>query len=482
PMKDFGYDVSDYTDVDPMFGGIPDFDHVIAEAHRLGLRVMIDQVPSHSSDQHPWFQESRASRDNPRADWYVWADARDDGTPPNNWLSVFGGPAWQWDTGRCQYYLHNFLPSQPDLNYHNPEVLSAMLDCMRFWLDRGVDGFRLDAINFSFHDPRLRDNPAAAGVRETFVSTPENPYSYQQHLYDKSRPEMLGFLRRIRALADEYGDVVLMGEIGDDRSRELMSEYTSGGDRLHMAYSFDLLTERRGAAHVRDRVEGLEQAIGDGYPCWSIGNHDVQRVATRWGGGVSPERVAPLYAAMLLSLRGGICLYQGDELGLTEAELAFEQLQDPYGINMWPTFKGRDGCRTPMPWAADVAHGGFSTATPWLPVPEEHLPRAVDRQESDDRSTLNRVRRFIGWRHAHPALAKGDILFLDAPEDVLLFERGGDTERILCAFNLEGEPVEVPLPGHADMTALDGHGFGGRFADGTIHLDGYDAFFGLAGR
>ncbi|PWG62321.1 alpha-glucosidase [Spiribacter halobius] len=478
PMQDFGYDVADYRAVDPMFGSLETFDRVLAEAHRLGLRVLIDQVPSHTSDQHPWFLESRASRDNPRADWYVWVDPKPDGMPPNNWLSVFGGSAWQWDSVRCQYYLHNFLASQPDLNYHNPAVQDAMLAEMRFWLERGVDGFRLDAINFCFHDAALRDNPPRAGrAAATTVSGPENPYSWQVHVYDKSRPEMIGWLRHIRSLAREFGDAVLMGEIGDERGPELMAEYTAGGERLHMAYSFDLLTERGDAAYLRERVEGTVRALGEnGYACWSIGNHDVPRVVTRWGRGAPPEKVAPLYLALLLSLPGAACLYQGDELGLPEADLTYEDLRDPYGIRFWPRFRGRDGCRTPMPWAADPPGAGFTTGRPWLPIPEAHRPLAVDRQAGVPGSVLEACRAFIAWRRGYPALRHGAARFHEAPPGVLLLERHVPGERLLAAFNLTASPAQVPLPG--PVAALAGNGFGGRLVGGAVELEGHDAFFG----
>ena len=244
PMKDFGYDVSDYCDVDPMFGTLNDFKALVARAHALGLKVMIDQVLSHCSDQHPWFVESRASRDNPKADWFVWADAKADGTPPNNWLSIFGGSAWQWDTRRCQYYLHNFLTSQPDLNFHNPAVQDALLDTVKFWLDLGVDGYRLDTANFYFHDAQLRDNPGEGAPdpsKPDPAVNPYNPYAWQRHLYDKSRPENLPFLQRLRALLDQYPDTTMVGEIGDDDGLARVAEYTAGGDKLHMAYCFDLL-------------------------------------------------------------------------------------------------------------------------------------------------------------------------------------------------------------------------------------------------
>ncbi|WP_111496509.1 alpha-glucosidase family protein [Marinobacter bohaiensis] len=448
PMKDFGYDVSDYRGVDPIFGTLDDLDKLIAEAHQRGLKIMIDQVLSHSSDQHAWFKESRASRDNPKADWYVWADAREDGTPPNNWLSVFGGSAWAWDSRRRQYYLHNFLASQPDLNFHNPELQDQMLEEVRFWLERGVDGFRLDAINFCFHDPELRDNPPSQAVQEASIGVrKENPYAYQYHKYDKTQPENLVFLQRLRALLDEYPGTTTVGEIGDDNSLQTMADYTGNGDKLHMAYSFDLLTEQTGADFIRHTVETIESNLTDGWPCWAIGNHDVARVASRWRA-QSPEQLK-LFMIALLTLRGSVCLYQGEELGLTEAELAFEDLVDPYGISFWPEYKGRDGCRTPMPWQHDADQAGFSSGKPWLPVAADHKAAAIDVQGAAPDSVLNAYRAFLGWRREQDVLLAGAIEFHDSPADTLLFSRRDGDRHLLVALNFGSESVTLDLPASA---------------------------------
>ena len=486
PMKDFGYDVSDYCDVDPLFGNLADFDKLISVAHQHGLKVMIDQVLSHCSDQHPWFKESRSSRDNEKADWYVWADPQADGTPPNNWLSVFGGSSWQWESRRRQYYLHNFLASQPDLNFHHPAVQDAILATIRFWLERGVDGFRFDACNFHFHDKKLRANPPAA-VRDSKTVSAENPYGLQSHKYDKSRPENLAFLERVRALLDEYG-AASVGEVGDDNSLATMAQYTSGGKRLHMAYSFNLLTPTHTAAYIRQQVEELEaqlkktgKKLGQpGWGCWSIGNHDVARVMTRWGDGRDDARLAKVLLAMSSSLRGSLCVYQGEELALTEAEIPFEQLQDPYGITFWPEFKGRDGCRTPMPWLAKARFGGFSSKAPWLPVPKAHLARAVDKQEQDEKSVLGFYRQFLNWRRKQDVLRLGDIAFFDAPEPVLLFTRTWQGETWLCAFNLGAAATEVKLPRAVrGSVPVKGHGLTGAMAvKGMLSLPGYGAYFG----
>ncbi len=466
PMKDFGYDVSDYCDVDPMFGSVADFRRLVDRAHALGLKVMIDQVLSHSSDQHPWFVESRSSLTNPKADWYVWADAKSDGTPPNNWLSIFGGSAWQWDTRRCQYYMHNFLTSQPDLNFHNPEVQNALLETVKFWLDLGVDGYRLDTANFYFHDAQLRDNPARGRPDgEDPAVNAVNPYGWQWHKHDKSQPENLAFLRRLRALLDQYPNTTMVGEIGDDDGLARVAEYTSGGDKLHMAYCFDLLGTAHSAAHFRGFVQRFEEVAPGGWPCWALSNHDVVRVASRWGQGTQAAHpdLLRLGAALQMSLRGSPCIYQGDELGLTEADIAFEDLQDPYGITMWPEFKGRDGCRTAHPWAKDAADLGFSSASqpaaPWLPVIEPHRALAVDVQERDAGSLLNFYRGLLRWRKAQPALVSGTLSVLPAHPQVLAFVRAFEGQQVLCVFNFSDSSAQWEMPAaFAGASAVSGSG------------------------
>ncbi len=479
PMKDFGYDVTDYTDVDPIFGRLSDFDALVAEAHRLGLRVIIDQVLSHTSEAHPWFRESRTDRTNPRADWYVWADALADGSPPNNWLSVFGGPAWQWDTRRRQYYFHNYLTEQPDLNLHNRAVQDALLAAAEFWLKRGVDGFRLDTVNLYFHSQTLKSNPPAAVGINGDVSA-SNPYAMQEHLYDKSQPENLAFLKRLRALMDGYGATTTVGEVFDGaRGLKTMAAYTSGGDKLHMCYTFDFLGATFSARFFRRQVEAFEEIVKDGWACWAFSNHDVIRHVSRWGEGHDRDRLARLAIAILIALRGSLSLYQGEELGLSEAELDFADLVDPYGIAFWPEFKGRDGCRTPMVWERQAPNGGFSTGKPWLPVPDEHLRLAVDAESGDEASVLAHYRRLLAFRRSHPALVSGTIRFIDAPEDVLAFVRSGGGEAILCLFNLGKTDARVSAP--AALTPLDGSGFATRpETDGlSVRLQPGEAFFGL---
>ena len=470
PMMDFGYDVSDYRDVDPMFGTLADFDALVDKAHRLGLKVMIDLVLSHSSDQHPWFAESRRDRTNPRADWYVWADPKPDGTPPNNWLSIFGGSAWHWDGRRMQYYLHNFLTTQPDLNLHCADVQDALLDVARFWLERGVDGFRLDTINFYFADKQLRDNPALPEEERNDLTAPSvNPYNWQNHIHSKNQPENLDFLRRLRAVMDPYG-AAAVGEVGDSqRGLEIMGEYTSGDDLMQMCYAFEFLAkDKLTAARVAETFDRLEKAAPDGWACWAFSNHDVMRHFTRWG---LSEASAKAYATLLMCLRGSVCLYQGEELGLSEAELAFEDLRDPYGIEFWPEFKGRDGCRTPMVWDRDNLNGGFSDARPWLPVPAEHLARAVSALAGDPGALPAHYRRAIAFRHAHAALQSGTMDDMRAEGEVIRFIRTGGGERIFVAVNLSDRAARIDGPGdgwHQIGAELGGTG---PARDGTVALD-----------
>ncbi len=480
PMLDFGYDVSDYRDVDPLFGTLGDFDALIARAHELGLKVLIDLVLSHTSDQHPWFKDSRASADARRADWYVWADAKPDGSPPNNWLSIFGGSAWEWDGERMQYYMHNFLREQPDLNLHNAEVQDELLEVVRFWLERGVDGFRLDTINFYFHDLQLRDNPALDPAQRNDKTAPAvNPYNWQDHLYDKSQPENLDFLKRLRAVMDEYGATTAVGEVGESqRGMEVQAAYTAGTDRVHMCYGFDFLANAPlTGTYVAEVLEAYEEGIGDGWACWAFSNHDVVRHPSRWSLDEPGLRCA---LALLLCLRGSVCLYQGEELGLTEAYVAFEELQDPYGIRFWPKFRGRDGCRTPIPWVRDNANGGFSEAKPWLPVAMEHVTRAVAVQEEDPGSTLAFYRAMLAFRRRHPALAKGTLEVLEAAEDRIALRRAHEGNEVLALFNLGGEEIEMTLPA-GDWRTAEGAPFAADRQGARMTLGPWQAFFATPG-
>ena len=439
PMKDFGYDVSDYCDVDPIFGTLADFDALVARGHALGLKIIIDQVYAHTSDQHRWFAESRASRNNPRADWYVWAEPRADGSPPNNWQSVFGGPAWTWDARRGQYYMHNFLREQPQLNVHHPDVQAALLDTARFWLDRGVDGFRVDAINFAMHDPALTDNPPAPPS----PAPRTRPFDFQLHLHNQSHPDIPRFIERLRALLDRYGDRFTVAEVGGADSDGEMKAFTADGRRFNTAYGFDFLyADRLSPALVREATERWPDEPGLGWPSWAFSNHDAPRAVSRWappGAGDAYARVAML---LLMCLRGDVFLYQGEELGLTQVEIGFADLKDPEAIANWPLTLGRDGARTPMPWCGDAPGLGFSSAKPWLPLGADHGARAVAVQERDAQSMLHFTRRLVALRRSSDALLLGAMRVVHAEGDVLAFERTVPGERLLCVFNLGETPVD----------------------------------------
>ncbi len=463
PMKDYGYDVSDYRDVDPLFGTMADADALIARAHALGLKVIIDQVWSHSSDRHAWFAESRGTRDNAKADWYVWADAKPDGSPPNNWQAMFGGGAWTWDARRRQYYLHNFLPEQPDLNVRNPEVQDALLDVARFWLERGVDGLRLDVVNFLIQDAQLRDNPPLELKR-----APPRPHQFQRHVYDRTQPETLAFIARLRALLDQY-DAMAVGEIEDEEALKVQHAYTDGPERLHTAYSFFLLRQRAMTpAVIKDAMAQWEGARG--WPSWSLSNHDVIRFPTRLAGD-DPQR-SKLMLALLLALRGTAFLYQGDELGLPHGEVPFDRLRDPEAIAFWPSGIGRDGARTPMPWRAGAGMAGFTDAPDaWLPLDPRHRALAVDAQTHHVYSMLSFTREMIALRRGSTALREGEFIALDAPEPVLAFERRSDDQRLLCLFNLGPEPVRRPVAGGAPRLSVGQV----EMLTGAVALGGYSA-------
>lgn len=444
PMKDFGYDVADYCGIDPIFGDFDDFDEIIERSHKLGLKVIIDQVYSHTSDQHAWFQESRADQDNPKADWYVWADPKPDGSPPSNWQSVFGGSAWQWDGPRRQYYLHNFLTSQPDLNVHNPQVQDALLETARFWLDRGVDGFRLDALNFSMHDPQLRDNPPS-GVPIEQVT---RPFDMQIKQFNQSHADIPGFLERIRAEIDRYPERFTVAEVGGPDPLAEMKAFTADGKRLDSAYNFDFLYAPKLTAQlVKQTLAHWEGTPGEGWPSWAFSNHDAPRATTRWADDGDLDQIARLNMLLLLALRGNPIIYQGEELGLPQGHVPFEDLQDPEAIANWPHTLGRDGARTPMPWQAKAPQAGFSNANrTWLKLDQAHAERAVDRQVNDPASIATYTRDLLKLRRSLPAMVAGASHLLDTPENIVAFVRGSGSEAVLCVFNLGNETATWTPP------------------------------------
>jgi alpha-glucosidase len=435
PMADFGYDVADYCAIDPLFGTLADFDALAAEAHARGLKLILDFVPNHTSDQHPWFHASRASRTNPKRDWYIWRDAKGGGAPPNNWLSNFGGPAWTWDAATGQFYHHAFLKQQPDLNWRNPAVRAAMLDVLRFWLDRGVDGFRVDVLWHLIKDAEFRDNPP----NPAFQPTQPGIERFLQ-LYSCDQPEVHEVVVEMRTVLDGYPDRVLIGEIYLPLER-LVAYYGRDLTGAHLPFNFQLLETAWRADAVAKVVADYEALLPPGaWPNWVLGNHDRPRVATR----VGPAQVR-VAAMLLFSLRGTPTLYYGDELGLEQVAIPPERVQDPWEKNEPGLGLGRDPCRTPMPWDAS-AGAGFTTGQPWLPLNPDWQTRNVAAEAADPASMLSLCRRLLALRRASPALTLGDYAPVSAENDALVFERRADADRMLVALNFTHAPRSAALP------------------------------------
>ena len=435
PMKDFGYDVADYCDVDPLFGALSDFDALLQAAHARGLKLLIDFVPNHTSEQHPWFQQSRASRTSPLRDWYIGRDPAPGGGRPNNWLSVFGGSAWRLDATTGQYVLHSFLPEQPDLNWRNPAVDNAMFDVLRFWLDRGVDGFRVDVLWHLIKDDQFRDNPP----NPAFDPVTQPPHVILDPVYSADRPETLDIVRRMRALLDSYsGQRVMVGETYLPISR-LVAYYGDRLDGAHLPFNFKLLQTPWNARAIDDIIGRYEAALPAGaQPNWVLGNHDNPRVATRWGAGAA--RAAML---LLLTLRGTPTLYYGDELAMADVEIPQARTQDPRAFSQ-PGL-GRDPERTPMPWS-NAANGGFSTAEPWLPLNADWAERNVAAQATDTTSMLVLTRQLLALRRSEGALHAGAYESLGVQGEVLLYARSMADSRLVVAINMSDQPGEAKLP------------------------------------
>jgi glycosidase len=440
PMVDFGYDVADYCDVDPRFGNLADFDDLLTQAHRQGLKVLLDFVPNHTSDQHPWFVESRSSQENQKRDWYIWRDPAADGGPPNNWISDFGGSAWEWDKITKQYYYHAFLKEQPDLNWRHPAVQAAMYDVMRFWFDRGVDGFRIDVLWHMLKAADFPDNPPNPAYRSEMG---EMHRLLQLHSTDQ--PEVHGIAAEMREIADSYGakgqgDRVLIGEIYLPVDR-LMHYY--GGERpgVHLPFNFQLIDTPWEARSLAAAITSYEAALPPGgWPNWVLGNHDRPRVATRRG-----QAQARVAAVLLLTLRGTPTLYYGDELGLSDVAIEPSQVRDPRELREPGLALGRDPVRTPMPWDARE-NAGFTTANPWLPLNANWPTRNVARMTEESHSILTLYRRLLDLRRDCLALSIGDFVLLDVEDEILAYERRHDSERLIVALNLGGQPHRLPLP------------------------------------
>lgn len=465
PMADFGYDVSDYTDVHPLFGTLEDFDRLITALHARDIKLIIDFVPNHSSDQHPWFLESRSSRDAAKRDWYIWRDPKPDGSPPNNWLSNFGGSAWAWDEATQQYYLHAFLKEQPDLNWRNPEVREAMYAAMRFWLDRGVDGFRLDAVLHVAKDPEMRDNPPNP-------DTSARHYEVQLHPYDRGYPSIHDTFREMRQLVDSYTPPrVLIGEIYEDDWSVWASYYGRNDDELHLPFNFSLLFTPFDAVSLRSSVDSAEAAVPvTSWPNHVVGNHDNPRVATRIG--LPAARLAQF---MLLTLRGTPTLYYGDELGMADVPIPEGKQRDPIAYSLSPD-KGRDPERTPMQWDGGP-NAGFCDpdVEPWLPVASDWREVNVQRELGDASSMLVMIRSLLDLRRRSGALRLGSYRPVDTGSDnCFVFLREYGDERRLVALNVSNDDARVPLE-HPAIICLSTHG--GREGEqcrDTLHLHAYE--------
>jgi len=439
PQYDFGYDAMDYSGIDPQCGTMEDFDRLLAEAHKRGIRIIMDIVPNHTSHLHPWFLESRSSRRNPKRDWYIWKEAPRPGKYPNNWLGVFGGRAWEWDNKTKEYYFHGSLVEQPDLNWRNPEMAEALLSEMAFWFEKGVDGFRIDVINYTIKDEHFRNNPHCPGRR---------PYDMQRHLYDKDRPEAVEVGKKMRALADKYPGRMLVGEVYVDDPEEAASYLGENGDGVHMAFNFSFMFSRFSASRFKKEVEVWERTVGDrGWPAHFLSNHDNPRHISRYARGRWTEHRARVAAGMLLTLRGTPFLYQGEEIGMRNLRLPKGEALDPVGKKYWPFHPGRDGERTPMQWNAEK-NAGFSNAEPWLRVHPNHKTLNVAAQRKEPDSLLNFYRKLVWIRKANPALQTGDYIPHDAgPGGVFSFFRETERQKLFVALNFTKRKLQFPVNG-----------------------------------
>jgi alpha-glucosidase len=466
PMVDFGYDVADYVGIDPLFGTLADFDRLVAALHERGIRLVLDFVPNHSSDQHPWFQEARASRDNPRRDWYIWCDPAPGGGPPNNWVSQAGGDAWEFDPASGQYYYHAFLASQPDLNWRNPAVRRAMYDALRFWLARGVDGFRIDVFWHMIKDAEFRADP----LNPDYVEG-QPDFRRVQPLFSADQPGVHEIAIEMRRVLEEFpGERLLIGEIYLPVER-LVAYYGPDLTEIHLPFNFNLMWAKWRPATIVQLIEQYEAVLpAGGWPTWVLGNHDQARVATRLG--PAQARVAMV---LLLTLRGTPTLYYGDELGLANVPIPPERERDPFGIRQPGTGQGRDPVRTPMPWDASV-NCGFTTGEPWLPLGDDHAAHSVEAQRRDPASMLTLTRSLLELRRREPALSVGDWAPLVAADDILVYARTCRRRRFVVALNLGAAPALVSRNDLAGTIALSTHpGRAGQRIDDRLELAGDEA-------
>ncbi len=430
PMVDSGYDVADYRSIDPIYGTMADFEQLLAEAHKRKIHIIMDLVVNHTSDQHAWFRESRSSRDNPKRDWYIWHDGKN-GRPPSNWKALVGGGVWQWEKATKQYYLHSFLKTQPDLNWRNPAVRQEIYDTMRYWLDKGVDGFRCDILNYFLKDDQLRDNPTSlsAGIFNGF----------QKHLYSRSQPGMQEILRQMRAVLDGYKDRMMVGEVYVAQDGPAMAaEYMGDGSLCHLSFEFSLLFTKWDAGRFKEMINRWYAVLtARDWPCNVLSNHDQPRAISRFAAGAATQKRAKVMAALLLTLRGTPFLYYGEEIGMPDSPIRRSDVMDTIGKMYWPIVKGRDAERNPMQWNAG-AFAGFSAVKPWLPLNADYSAVNVETQDKDPLSVLNFYRRLITLRRAQPALHKGDFEFIESDKDVIAYRRTCQGIAITVILNFAG--------------------------------------------
>jgi len=479
PMFDFGYDVSDYRGIAPEFGTLDDFRELLEAAHARGIRIVLDLVLNHSSHLHPWFLESRVARTSDKRDWYVWHDGKPGNPrqPPNNWQAAFGGGAWEWDQATEQFYLHTFLAEQPDLNWRNPGVKHAAEEIIACWLDRGVDGFRLDVINWFLKDEQLRDNPTRLLGRR--------PYDRQRHVHDRNRPETIDLVRWLRAVVDRWPERMLVGEVYNEPpgNAPLSASYYASGAGLHLAFDFSFLFSKWSAEAFGRAVDTWESLLPE--PCWptyTLGNHDQRRLLSRYAGAGNQQARGRVAAALVLLLRGTPFLYYGEEIGMLDGKVKKDELQDPLGKQYWPLPFGRDPARTPMQWS-DAPNAGFSPAKPWLPVQEDFARINVARAEADPGSLLHWYRRLIRIRRDEPALHRGSYRRLAQGSGVLGWVREHEGDRIAVLLNFESRARQAALPSGAmwRVLAASAHGPGDRIAGGTLQLEGDGVLIAKAG-
>ena len=452
PDVDFGYDVSDFCSIDPKYGTMEDFDALLEDAHRIGMRIILDMVMNHTSDQHPWFQRASSSRDDPYHDWYLWKHPAADGKEPNNWRSVTGGSGWEYVPAVDRYYFHMFYKQQPDLNWRNQDLQDEMLRIFRFWLDKGVDGYRLDVFNLFYKDEAFRNNPPKFGLR---------PFDQQNHIYDVNRPEMLPFLEKIRKIADEKPGRYLVGEPFTASSpirmmnirRSIIAARYCGDKLLHATFCFDLLHSPWNAVQFRKAIQEWENALnGKAWPTYVLGNHDNPRLASRYGDDDKDSRCKAA-AVILLTLRGTPFVYYGDEIGMRDISLKREQIKDPVGLRYWPIYKGRDGCRAPMQWSDDEQAGFTNSTQPWLPVHPDYAKRNVERQSQSKNSLLNLYKQLVQLRSQHRVFLDGELKIIDGlPPAVLGYLRSGYEEKAMVLVNFSQKRIFLPLPEGDDAT------------------------------